>query len=232
MWGLNEEARFNNLFGVWCDFVCGGATAPTVPAELPVSIEGLDGETDISVGAKFVYSFDDVDEDTIDNDTFFIVEADCDSPNNTSGNALDSTKECEEDGSETDCTITPDEDLEPAADHCITRTIGILDNEGDPVFDEDLKVGFTTEDGEVVVKLYDARCGVGNTILALLLCGLYNYIDNFFGIVCYCKKLEVIAIDMSATFYTRLEPFDQTSPIFFTHEYHREVLRFSCLLEC
>lgn len=54
---------------------CGGSSSPTTPASLPISIESLDGATDVALDKSFQYEFESpVDPNTVTSDTFFIVQ--------------------------------------------------------------------------------------------------------------------------------------------------------------
>jgi len=122
--------------GTWTVFGCGGSAVPTTPTEVPIPIDGLDGETDVDVSSSFSYTFDQaVDVDTVTTTTFFVVEdatgsasialtkADLNSSICNVNNALDATVSCE---SDTVCTLDPTNDLSDDMFCAICLTRGIL----------------------------------------------------------------------------------------------------------
>lgn len=108
---------------------CGGGTSgagsqglgPNTPVEVPISIEGLDGEIDIATDATFKYALDgSVDASEITEGSFFIVKTSFASANMASplkavidlgicdiNNRLDADVSCDSE----DCVLDPDADL-------------------------------------------------------------------------------------------------------------------------
>ncbi|MBT3181577.1 MAG: hypothetical protein HN337_03595 [Deltaproteobacteria bacterium] len=94
---------------------CGGAS-PNTPSSIPISIEGVEGSTDISVDSTFTYEFSSaVDEDSLESDFFMVptpsagISASISAKASTTKVAID-TGICDIDNS-IDATYTCDSDI-------------------------------------------------------------------------------------------------------------------------
>lgn len=121
-------------------FGCGSSATPTSPADLPLSIESIDGTSGIPVDSSFEYTFDEaVDTSTVTASTFFIVETasgGCDE-----SNALAASVEC---SSNTECVLDPESNLQPETGYtiCLTENITYLNG----ISFTSTSFSFTTED--------------------------------------------------------------------------------------
>lgn len=114
---------------------CGGSSSPTTPASIPISIEGLDGATDVPVDSTFQYDFDSpVTTSTVDTSSFFIVatpsaniaspvKAAVDSAICNSANAISARTDCSTPA--TSCTLDPTSDLSVGTSYTICLTTDI-----------------------------------------------------------------------------------------------------------
>jgi len=145
---------------------CTSGAMPVVPANLPVSIEGLHGKSDVSTTASFQYSFSNkVDESTVNGQTFFIVQTPSasasisakaeaiDSSICDSGNAIDATISCYT-FTQTSCTLSPTNALAEGTSYSACLTTGITYSDGSSF--GGYMATFTTEGSSNAVVLSDA----------------------------------------------------------------------------
>jgi len=140
-------------------FGCGAQMVPTTMTEVPVPIEGLDGETGVDVSSSFSYVFDQaVDASTVTTETFFILDA-----NQASASVSKAgTDICDSSlahpatvsySSGTEFTLDPTEDLSADATYVLCLTNGIVYLSGDPF------IGFMAWFATGSILDRDAGCG-------------------------------------------------------------------------
>lgn len=123
-----------------------GSSAPTTPTQVPISVDGLDGQEDVGTDSSFKYTFDKpINKLTVSSETFFLVEGIICDPTL----AIEASIEC---GS-VQCTIIPDNPLETGTTYTVCLTAGIEYQDGTSF--EEITAEFTTEgessDNEIVV---------------------------------------------------------------------------------
>jgi len=122
---------------------CGGSSGGSTPATDAVSINDLDGSTDVARDATFIYTFSEaINTSTVTDTTFFLVEGEASSPPEDGGEVMPSIKASEASidiqtcdaqyalpatvacSTSTACTITPSSEL----NYNLLYTICILDD--------------------------------------------------------------------------------------------------------
>ncbi len=120
---------------------CGGSgSSPDTPTDIPIAIEGIDGETGVSVSASFVYTFDTApDSSTVTSDTFFIYPT-----NLTQADKVDATISASTD---VEYILDPSADLEDDTLYgIVVRLTQITDAAGNPLGTVDVMIIFSTGD--------------------------------------------------------------------------------------
>ena len=120
-----------------------GSGSPTTPTDIPIAIEGLDGETGVSVNATFAYTFSSApDSSTVTSDTFFIYPA-LQTQNEKVGSTIS-------ENSEVEYILTPTESLEEDTIYVLSISLSqILSAEtGEPLGD-DIMIIFSTGDDPI-----------------------------------------------------------------------------------
>jgi len=134
-------------------FECGGTSSstPTTPAELPIAIEALDGETGIKTNSTFTYTFSSaIDTATLTATSFYLAEGtSCDVDN-----PIATTISC--DAAALVCTLTPDSELIAGVTYTLCITTAVLYESGEAVFDETQSFTFTTLESDETITVSPA----------------------------------------------------------------------------
>ena len=138
------------LTAVIYSFGCGSSSS-TMPGQVEVNIEGLNGDGDVPTNCALIYQFDDsVDEETVDTDSFYLATGDTCDPDHRVSASVDCT-------SSTVCVLVPEYLLSEGTEYtvCLTQDIQFLD--GTP-FDGD-SATFATEGGLAVSSVTKSNDG-------------------------------------------------------------------------